>query len=84
MSDKDNKINDNELENVSGGDYFYDAYKYMSSFIRVRRDCIGCGLCEQICPTGAISMANNMPRIDHKLCNHCDQCKRACPTGSLD
>jgi len=45
--------------------------------------CLGCGLCEQICPTGAISLSRDGVQIDHNRCNHCRLCIDVCPRGAL-
>lgn len=46
--------------------------------------CTGCSACEQICPTGALSMAEDcegflVPVIDEKICINCRKCKSVCP-----
>ncbi len=45
--------------------------------------CTGCGACEQICPTGAISMKENdegfcYPVVDESSCIRCGKCLRHC------
>lgn len=45
--------------------------------------CIGCKKCEKTCENGAITVENNLARIDYSKCNGCAACAEACPTGCL-
>ena len=44
--------------------------------------CINCGVCEQICPVGAINLADYS--IDTKSCIVCMGCVNNCPTEALE
>jgi ferredoxin len=44
--------------------------------------CAGCGICQDICPTGAVSL-EEVARIDSKRCTGCGRCVEACPQGAL-
>lgn len=46
--------------------------------------CVGCGLCEEICPVNAIKFEQNnegffYPKIDLKKCIECNKCRNNCP-----
>ena len=41
--------------------------------------CIGCKICEKNCPTGAITVENNLASIDYEKCINCGLCMEKCP-----
>lgn len=45
--------------------------------------CISCAICEEVCPSGAIKMVGDYPRIDYDKCIHCGDCISSCASGSL-
>lgn len=49
-----------------------------------RNNCIGCGVCKNICSKKAINIEQNeegyvYPKIDTKKCIDCNLCRKACP-----
>ncbi|MFR9503528.1 MAG: Coenzyme F420 hydrogenase/dehydrogenase, beta subunit C-terminal domain [Rikenellaceae bacterium] len=49
-----------------------------------KRECCGCGACEQICPKRCISLIDDSegfayPHVDSKLCIECGLCTQVCP-----
>lgn len=45
--------------------------------------CIGCGKCARVCACGAVTVENNLSRIDPEKCVGCGECTKACPTGCI-
>ena len=46
-------------------------------------ECIGCGGCLEICPSGAHIMTNSGHDVERSLCTGCFSCARDCPSGAL-
>ena len=44
--------------------------------------CVGCGICQKVCPAGAISV-EEIARVDPKRCIGCGCCVDQCPQGAL-
>ena len=47
--------------------------------------CIGCAVCADVCPTGALVMARASlyPDWEELKCTYCSLCERQCPTGAV-
>lgn len=45
--------------------------------------CIGCKKCEKLCPAAAITVENNLARIDADKCIGCGECAAQCPTKCI-
>ncbi len=44
--------------------------------------CVGCGICKDICPAGAISL-KEIAVVDSERCTGCRLCLDQCPRGAL-
>jgi Na+-translocating ferredoxin:NAD+ oxidoreductase RNF subunit RnfB len=45
--------------------------------------CIACTKCAKVCPSGAITMVDNLPVINYALCTKCGKCAEACPRHTI-
>ena len=52
--------------------------------LQVRNDlCLGCGICAQSCPRGAISLLWGQAEIEKSRCNFCGLCLNLCAQGAI-
>lgn len=49
----------------------------------ISSDCMSCGVCEFMCPTGAIVQAPNQFIIKKELCDGCAECVPYCPAEAI-
>jgi len=61
--------------------------KYLTQDISLCLDvnrCIGCGMCETVCPHGVFAVESKKTRIlDRETCIECGACARNCPVDAL-
>lgn len=60
------------------GNYPYKEYKVMPAVPEANDNCTLCGLCSELCPTGAISPVN-LKTADPSRCISCMRCIAVCP-----
>jgi Fe-S-cluster-containing hydrogenase component 2 len=48
-----------------------------------RGGCVGCAICQKICPQGAIVVKDNIARVDYDKCTFCNICINKCPTKAI-
>lgn len=64
-----------------------EGFRYLSDVTTIALDpdaCIGCGVCEVVCPHGVPRLDNGKARIiDRDACIECGACARNCPVGAV-
>lgn len=50
---------------------------------KITNECINCGACEAVCPTNAISEADDRRVIDSEKCIDCGACVGQCPVNCI-
>jgi len=64
-----------------------DNFRYLAGVTTLRlneKECVGCGICEIVCPHGVFALQNKKARI-HDLdgCMECGACAKNCPTEAI-
>lgn len=49
----------------------------------IKRKCLGCGACTQVCPNGAHVFRDGAHLFEHEACAACGRCVEACLPGAL-
>lgn len=78
VTDSDRQAHDQYLEMRSKmpSDLFQHLY-------HVNNDCVGCGICTQVCPTGCISLNNKKVIYHMSNCQTCMACIHNCPQKAI-
>ena len=60
------------------------AKSWMAQTPQIRPErCVGCGICKNACPAGAITLEAHRARIDSRNCIHCYCCHELCPQKAV-
>ncbi len=62
--------------------HLYENIEELDKAFFAEDQCVGCGLCESICPVGNIRMADGRPQWLHQ-CEHCMACIHRCPQEAI-
>lgn len=67
-------------------DLTFTILKYCSNNpkIYIKNNCIGCGLCVELCVMGALKLNELNSEVDLDLCCGCLLCVEYCPTNSIE
>ena len=77
-----NKINTFRPFSAFISSLFQLGVKILYRAYKVTDRCIGCGICEKICPVSAVTMVNRRPQFSGK-CEHCNGCLNWCPLKAI-
>lgn len=61
---------------------FYNLFR-TTLFFKADKKCNSCGLCERLCPEGAIEIQNGKPVWIKNKCQHCTGCINTCPQEAI-
>lgn len=62
----------------------YPSYKRQTTLnFTVNKECIGCALCEKLCPSGIIRLENGKPAWTSDKCAFCLGCLHRCPKFAI-
>lgn len=62
-------------------------FRYLKNVVTLKLTdsaCIGCGMCEEVCPHRVFAVTDRRARIlDRDACMECGACAKNCPTGAI-
>jgi len=77
----------NLIELIPSNKYYYVACSSKDKAKIVKQvcdsGCIGCGICARKCPNQALSIENNLSKMDYEKCLNAGECLKACPTKCI-
>ena len=57
--------------------------KVASELLYIRKKCVGCGSCVEVCGANVLSLVEGTLKIDREQCILCGKCVATCPCGAL-
>lgn len=74
-------LEDKHLDSATGG----SAVLQPPLRYRIQEDnCVGCCVCVDVCPAGAIREVNYAPVMNPSRCTGCRKCEAMCPMGAIE
>ena len=55
-----------------------ETQRFYAEMMVDRDKCLHCGVCEKVCPNGAVAMKDGFPEFDHEKCTQCGKCEKFC------
>lgn len=49
-----------------------------------QENCKACGICEEVCPDGAVELRDGVFQVDYFFCKGCGLCARECPAQAIE
>lgn len=88
LKEKKNKVSEVTDADRAAHQQFLDAMSHMPSdvwqhLLRVSESCIGCGICEKVCPSSSIHVVNGKAVHTPGHCQTCLACVHACPQKAI-
>ena len=59
-------------------------HRRVSPYPAIRKSCIGCGKCAEICPRQIITVSDKRASIEYETCIKCYCCHEICPVQAID
>jgi ferredoxin len=59
-------------------------FRLMAKKLTVSDECINCGICVKVCPTGNIQSGEKKPAFQNKNCTQCMACVQWCPKKAIN
>ncbi len=71
---------------VRGGSslgYHTGTWRDRRPFLNLEK-CKACGICEEVCPDGAVRKTQEAYQVDYLFCKGCGLCAKECPAKAIE